>query len=107
MSASHIFHYPASTASFYNAFLPSPSSIVTSPAYLMSPNGAYALYLSAAGDLALYTVDASGALATSPYWQRGNRGIWVTDSSLYNCYTGGCWDSYTETSEYETTYDLT
>ena len=95
------------TASFYNSFLPSPSSM-TSPAYLLSPNGAYALYLSAAGDLTLHAVDANGALATTPYWQRGDRGIWVNEWSASRIYGPFGWTFLnTTTSRFETTYDLT
>jgi len=42
-----------------------------SPAYLMSPNGAYALYLSAAGDLSLHAIGSNGALEAEPYWSQG------------------------------------
>ena len=76
---------------------------MNSPAYLMSPNGAFAMYLSESGDLALYAVASNGALESEPYWSRGNKGVWVEGfTSTEGVYTP---TQYTEV--YETSYDLT
>lgn len=63
------FHYSpfVCPASFFNSYLPSPSSM-NSPSYLLSPNGAFALSLSAGGNLMLYAVGSNGALEADPYW---------------------------------------